>query len=260
MKNATPHLRTVLVGLLLLTAVSAFAWQVTGKKKNGAGSEYNDRDTTKSRKQRDGKNEYQMNLVLPETVLVQLDSQLVHLDEQMANLNINIDETVKNALANIDLVKINRDAMEAVNKIDWQQMRVEVDHAMKEAQEQMKKVNLDEIQASLKQAQAQLQSDSFRMQFDGKRMHDEVEKGMKEAHKQIAAAKKQIENVQTFTNALQSDGLIDKSKGYRIELKNGSLYINGTEQSKEITEKYRKYYPDKDHFSFSQDGSTMGVF
>jgi hypothetical protein len=47
--------------------------------------------------------------------------------------------------------------------------------------------------------------------------------------------------MKTFTNALAGDGLIDKKKGYTIEWKKGSLYINGNEQPKNISDKYHKY-------------------
>ena len=44
-----------------------------------------------------------------------------------------------------------------------------------------------------------------------------------------------------FTDELAADGLINKKKGYTIEWKNGNLYINDKEQSKDISDKYRKY-------------------
>ena len=33
----------------------------------------------------------------------------------------------------------------------------------------------------------------------------------------------------------------DKKKGYKIQWKNGNLYINGKEQPKSVSDKYRKY-------------------
>ena len=40
---------------------------------------------------------------------------------------------------------------------------------------------------------------------------------------------------------MEADGLIDKKKGYTIEWKSGELYINGTEQPKNVSDKYKKY-------------------
>ena len=65
-----------------------------------------------------------------------------------------------------------------------------------------------------------------------------------------------MQNYKDFTNELEKDGLIDKNKAYSLELKDGYLYINGKKQSKETTEKYRKYYMGKDHFKISMDGKN----
>ena len=57
-----------------------------------------------------------------------------------------------------------------------------------------------------------------------------------------------------FTDELEKDGLIDKDKGYSIEWKNGGeLYINGKKQSKEISDKYKKYYK-KDGWRIEMNG------
>ena len=57
------------------------------------------------------------------------------------------------------------------------------------------------------------------------------------------------------------DGLIDKDKRFSIEWKNGGdLYINGTKQSKEISEKYRKYYKEDGYefnFSDGKEGESI---
>ena len=53
---------------------------------------------------------------------------------------------------------------------------------------------------------------------------------------------------------VQKDGLIDKNKGYSIEWKNGGeLYINGKKQTKEISDKYKKYYK-KDGWRIEMNG------
>jgi hypothetical protein len=66
----------------------------------------------------------------------------------------------------------------------------------------------------------------------------------------------EVKLLKEFTDELEKDGLIDKKKGYKVEVKDGELYINGTKQSKETTEKYRKYFK-KDNFSISTDGDTI---
>ncbi len=64
-------------------------------------------------------------------------------------------------------------------------------------------------------------------------------------------AKREMLNFKEFTNELEKDGLIDKKKGYKLQLKDGELYINGTKQSKEISDKYSKYYQGKNNFTIN---------
>ncbi len=72
-------------------------------------------------------------------------------------------------------------------------------------------------------------------------MHKQIDDAMNNAKEGIEKAKQQLQQMKDFTDALAADGLIDKKKGYTIEWKNGNLYINGTQQPKNISDKYRKY-------------------
>ncbi len=64
--------------------------------------------------------------------------------------------------------------------------------------------------------------------------------------------KKKLRTWKTFIDELQKDGLIDKKKNYKIEVKSGELYINGEKQTKELSDKYRKYYS-KDNFTINMN-------
>jgi hypothetical protein len=55
---------------------------------------------------------------------------------------------------------------------------------------------------------------------------------------------------------LRKDGLISKKKGYKIEIKDGEMFINGTKQSKEVNEKYKKYFRDGD-YTLRSDGDDI---
>jgi hypothetical protein len=66
-----------------------------------------------------------------------------------------------------------------------------------------------------------------------------------------------MKNYTDFMNELEKDGLINKKSGYKVQLKDGSLFINGKEQSKETTAKYNKYYKEKKNFSISVNGDTI---
>ncbi|RFM26067.1 HlyD family secretion protein [Deminuibacter soli] len=261
MKNATSSSRYILIVCLLLTGISAFAWQVAGKKNNkNADRTYDDRDTTKSRKQRYGKNEYQLNSDVDLNLAMRnLDSQMVTLDKQLAHLDVDIDTQVNNALANIDFKKIHEQAMAAVNNVDWKKIQEEVNvsmkqsmkevqKAMQQAQLEMQQVDMAKIEAEVKAGLAQAKLDSIHVNIDTRAIHEQVQKSLAEAHVQMKAAQAQLKQIKALTSALQKDGLIEKDKPYRIELKDGQLIINGKTQSREVTEKYRRYFPNEDHF------------
>jgi hypothetical protein len=83
-----------------------------------------------------------------------------------------------------------------------------------------------------------------------KKIRRNTEKAMKSARESMKKIKVEMKGLRDFTNALESDGLIDKLKPYKIEVKGGDLYINDKKQPKEVSEKYRKYYR-KDSFTIN---------
>jgi hypothetical protein len=127
---------------------------------------------------------------------------------------------------------------------------------MKQAEQEMKKVNMEQLKSNMKMVQDKLNSAEFQEQFKSENFKKRIEESMSKAKEGIEAAKKELQNIKAFTEALQSDGLIDKKKGYTVELKDGALIINSTPQSKEVTEKYRKYYK-KDNFKIVSDGDRV---
>ena len=75
---------------------------------------------------------------------------------------------------------------------------------------------------------------------------------MAEAKEGIREAKKHIAELKAFVDELDKDGLIDKDKSYKIQIKNKKLFINGKEQSAEVNKKYSKYL-DKEDYSIERD-------
>lgn len=53
-------------------------------------------------------------------------------------------------------------------------------------------------------------------------------------------------------DGLHKDGLIDKKKTYKLEVKKGDLYINGQKQPIEVSDKYRKYFQ-SDNYALMND-------
>ena len=69
----------------------------------------------------------------------------------------------------------------------------------------------------------------------------------------LSGWKGDLDLMKQLTNALQKDGLVDNKKPYKLEIKDGELYINGEKQSKEVTDKYRKYFRN-DNYTITNDG------
>jgi len=168
----------------------------------------------------------------------QLDEQMRRLDIQMKDLDIQ--------MKNLDFEKYQKQLNEAIQKIDMENFSDKIDKSMKnidwdDVRYQLKKgakVN----QKQMEQAKLEFEKQKAEFRFSGQKMKENFERSMKNARQSMENAREEIKNLREFTNALEKDGLIDKSKGYKIEVTDNELYINDKKQSKEINDKYRKFY------------------
>lgn len=180
----------------------------------------------------------------------ELDNAMKGLDKAMIDLDKNL---------NIDVAKMNMElklAMEEVKKIDWEKTKNEVAKAMHNAEIKLKEMDMKKIEADITRAKENLKKEKIVAHIDMDKIRKEVSESLAKAKTGIEKAKKELAELKAFTNSLEKDGLIDKKKGYRIEVKDKKLFINGKEQSKEVNEKYNKYL-DKEDFSISSDGEGI---
>lgn len=192
-----------------------------------------------------------------------VNEQMKNLDMQKMNEQINealkkvdfeqINKQVELAMKQVDMEKINKEIQASLKEVDMQKINARVKAALEQAKDEMAKVNTKKIEEQMKSLKDQLDSKEFKLKIDSLRIGEQVQKAMAEARGSLEKAKKELQNYKDFTNELEKDGLIDKSKPYTLELKDGYLYINGQKQSKETTDKYRKYYNGKDHFKISMN-------
>ncbi len=155
------------------------------------------------------------------------------------------------SLSKIDFEKIQKEVDASLKKIDWQKMQTELNVAM----EKVKQVDMKKVQEQINQAMANVEKQKLNMNLHADEIKEHVSKAMEKAKVSIEKAKVELKLMQEFTNELQKDGLIDKSKHYKIEVKDGELYINDVKQSKEVSDKYRKYYK-KENYSIESDGGN----
>ncbi len=192
-----------------------------------------------------------------------LDNAMKDLDKAMADMNKNMnidfakmDKEIKAAMEEvkkIDYEKISREIKEELSKVDWSKTKMEVEKALKEAEIEMKKVDMKEIEKTIENVRKEVSAEKIRAHIDMEKIKKEVEAGLSGAKLGLEKAKKELGMLKEFTETLEKDGLIDRKKGYKIEVKAGELYINGNKQSKEVNDKYSKYFKDED-YSITSDG------
>lgn len=244
-----------MLAALLGIAVTAIAWQTKTKKQPAPAAHNTEQaDTTRPRKHAADRDD--------EFRIEGLDNININLD----GLDTTIERSIKEAMANIDFKEIGKITNDALNNIDWDEINTSVNKAMREANNELKKIDWSEINANIKDAMREadiqiknidwnkinsdikeatdkINSKEFKEQFNSEKLQDIIDNAMQKAGEGMEKAKEEIKAWKEFTSSLEKDGLINKEKGYRIQWKDdGSLYINGAKQPKDVADKYYKYY------------------
>lgn len=189
--------------------------------------------------------------------LAQVDSALKEVNKQLAAINFtDIDKQVKLALSQVDMSSIQKTVNDALKNVDFKSIQEEVNKSMKDAKIEMDKIDWNSVQAEINAGMKEMQNELKGAQFemaeamkelskqnlvDAKQMQLNAQKALEDAKVSLAKAKVELKEVENFTNELEKDKLIDKKKGYTVEVKDGKLIINGIEQSKEVNRKYKKF-------------------
>jgi hypothetical protein len=247
MKGNSSFAKVVYVLALIATIIGFTAFSQKPPDQNSFKKEQlsKDNDTTKNSKR--NKNEAVKGFDQLDIELKQLDMHLDQLNDELRNVDFSeVQRHLNEAMKKLDEQKISEKINQSLKKIDWNKM----DHELNESLAKIDKVKFLEVKKEIEKAKAQIEKQKLNMRFDvpdidEKKLRLGTEKAMKKARLSIQNAKEEMKNMQAFINALQADGLIDKSKAYKIEVKEGELYINGKKQSNEVSEKYKKYYKQK---------------
>ncbi len=177
-----------------------------------------------------------------EAAMKKLDEQIEKLNEQMKKMDFNkAQRELNDAIQRIDFDKIEKQMNESLKKIDFEKMKRDIRERVARVE------NLDRVKAQMENAKVQLEKQRAHIALNRNEVRVNVEKAMKNARESMMNTREELRNMKDFTDQLQKDGLINKSKNYKIEVKSGELYINDKKQTKEVNDKYRKYYK-KDTF------------
>ncbi len=212
-------------------------------------------DTTPSRKK--DKKEYRVGDL--DKAMKELDVAMADMDKNMKLDFSKMDREIKAAMEEIkkvDFEKIGREVESELKKVNWDEARTEIKKALREAELSINEVDMKEIKKEIEKAKAEVSKEKITANIDMKKIKEEVNKGIAGAKVGIEKARKEISLLKEFTESLEKDGLINRKKGYKIEIKDNQMYINGTKQSKEVNEKYRKYFGGE-NYSIRSDGEEI---
>jgi len=233
------------------------AWQTTGSTLPVKPYLIRYDDTTAPRKKSNDKKDYKIGDL--DQAMKELDKVMLDMDKNMKVDFSKMDREMKLAmeeLKKVDFDKISRDVAASLKEVNWEKTRVEVDKALREAEVKMKEVDMKKIEKDIERVKEELKSEKISSHIDMEKIKRSVDEGLSKARVGIEKAKKELSLLKEFTDNLEKDGLINKKKGYKIEIKNGELYINGTKQSKEVNDKYRKYFKEED-YTIRSDGDEI---
>jgi hypothetical protein len=162
----------------------------------------------------------------------------------MQELNENLQEM------NVDLQAMNHDLQRSMQEIDIESLQADVEasvakvdfEALQESIEHVKSIDLENIRQNIEAAKVQLD-----------KLQPELERSMKAARQNLEKAKVNLRDYKNFTEELEDDGLINKSKGYTIEHHDGQLFINGKAQSRDVYNRHRTFLEKNKSFTISEN-------
>lgn len=239
MKHYLTAQKLVLTLALLACSICIFSFrqnETTQQKTFRKGENFATNDTTTRRKRNRDNYEFRVNDI--ENAMSHLDEQMMRLDEQMKKMDFSKMEKQIQQATKIDHEKIAKDVEASLAKIDWKKMQADI----QQSTEKIRKVDMIKMQSDLEKMKADLAKQNFDVKINAKEIRESVAKAMEGAKESMEKAKVEIQLMKEFTNELQKDGLIDKKKNQKIEVRDGELYIDDKKQPKEVSDKYRKYY------------------
>ena len=150
MKNVFKSPKTYMVAGLVIIVFTASAWQLKNKKQHNdtaATNNYADADTTKPRKHGFDK----IDDGIGDTAC---DGNDITID--LSGLDTTIAQTVREALATMDVNAIVHDALREVHNIDWKEINHEIHQSLREAQHEIDEVDMEEINREIREAQDEI--------------------------------------------------------------------------------------------------------
>jgi hypothetical protein len=173
----------------------------------------------------------------------QIDGEKMRLDIEKSMKEVDFDKVkmeIDKAMKEVDFAKIEKEVKESMKKIDWDKMKAEMD--------EVKKINLKEVDQELAKARKELEN-----------VRPQIEKELQNAKVEIEKAKLEMKVYKSFVDGLANDGLIDKKEGYSIKHKGGKLIINDKEATDKTYDKYRSFLEKHPKFNIEKNKDDFNI-
>ena len=211
-------------------------------------------DTTRPGKSLLEKKQYQEEEI--ELALKAMDQARLTLDKSVKIDKLKMKKEIETAMAEmkkIDVDKIKEEITGALNQVDWDEINTTVKKALNEASVNMNVTIKEEIRKEMQKLKKELKSEKL---VNVDEINADIEKELTKAKKELDKSTLELKKMKAFTDLLEKDGLINQADGYKVDIKEGELYINGNQQSKEVTEKYKPFFPGNT-FSIKHNGKKI---
>lgn len=153
------------------------------------------------------------------------------------------------------LEKARETLEDKLSEKDWARMEKDIEKQIQQAlaalQDNKKlmkadlknmEVDMQKVQQHMQEVQKEIEKSQAQIQHELRVKMPDLKKELEKAKISMAEASKELESYREMINDMESRGLISDKNNYRIEYRNETLYINGKEQPKETTDRYRKYF------------------
>jgi bla regulator protein BlaR1 len=145
----------------------------------------------------------------------------------------------------------------------------DVASAMAEVGDELAAVDWDGVRAEIRTALAEVDRE---LDHSLKGVNIEVRKELEKGKAELARSKVELDNVrlphgsvsrgddgiEKMLSEMERDGLIDRSRKYKVEKEDGVLYINNKEQSGAVLQKYSSYLQ-HEHIAIKGDRGALAI-
>lgn len=176
------------------------------------------------------------------------DEALQELDKGMMNLEKDLQKPIP-PIPPIDMAKMKAEIENSLKQIDVDKMKMELDASLA-------KVDFEKIKMELQKVK---DIELPKMQANLQKIGPDIQKSLQNAKQSIEKAKTELQQYKTFVDALDKDGLLDKSKPYTIEIKDDKLTINGKEQTAEVANKYKSFLSAHNNLTIKKNSDGLNI-